>query len=115
LDEPGWRADPDIQPPFEVIEPPRLTAPLVFDSPHSGSRYPRAFLAASRLDHLERRLNVRVGPPARLVHRASIRFSPAANAAVVFIIIALAAYPPTPTRINSRRLHSIFTCRGRLF
>ena len=48
----GWRADPDIQPPFEVIEPPRLAAPLVFDSPHSGSRYPRAFLAASRLDPL---------------------------------------------------------------
>ena len=52
MDEPGWRADPDIQPPFEVIEPPRLLAPLVFDSPHSGSRYPRAFLAASRLDPL---------------------------------------------------------------
>ena len=52
LDEPGWRADPDIQPPFEVIEPPRLAAPLVFDSPHSGSRYPSAFLAASRLDPL---------------------------------------------------------------
>jgi N-formylglutamate amidohydrolase len=52
MNEPGWRADPDIQPPFEVIEPPRLTAPLVFDSPHSGSCYPRAFLAASRLDPL---------------------------------------------------------------
>jgi N-formylglutamate amidohydrolase len=52
LDELGWRADPDIQPPFEVIEPPRLASPLVFDSPHSGSRYPRAFLAASRLDPL---------------------------------------------------------------
>ena len=52
MNEPGWRADPDIQPPFEVIEPPRLAAPLVFDSPHSGSRYPRAFLAASRLDPL---------------------------------------------------------------
>jgi N-formylglutamate amidohydrolase len=52
LDEPGWRADADIQPPFEVIEPPRLAAPLVFDSPHSGSRYPSAFLAASRLDPL---------------------------------------------------------------
>ena len=52
MDEPDWRADPDIQPPFEVIEPPRLLAPLVFDSPHSGSRYPAAFLAASRLDPL---------------------------------------------------------------
>jgi N-formylglutamate amidohydrolase len=52
MDEPSWRADPDLQPPFEAIEPPRLLAPLVFDSPHSGSRYPRAFLAASRLDPL---------------------------------------------------------------
>ena len=52
MDEPGWRADPDIQPPFEVIEPLRLAAPLVFNSPHSGSHYPRAFLAASRLDPL---------------------------------------------------------------
>jgi N-formylglutamate amidohydrolase len=52
MHEPDWRADPDIQPPFQAIEPPRLAAPLVFDSPHSGSRYPRAFLAASRLDPL---------------------------------------------------------------
>jgi N-formylglutamate amidohydrolase len=50
MDEPGWRADPDLQPPFEAIEPPRLVAPLVFNSPHSGSHYPRDFLAASRLD-----------------------------------------------------------------
>ena len=52
MNEPGGRADPDIQPPFEVIEPERLSAPLVFDSPHSGARYPSAFLAASRLDPL---------------------------------------------------------------
>jgi N-formylglutamate amidohydrolase len=52
MHEPDWRVDPDIQPPFQAIEPPRLAAPLVFDSPHSGSRYPRAFLAASRLDPL---------------------------------------------------------------
>ncbi len=52
MDEPGGRADPDIQPPFEVIEPLRVAAPLVFDSPHSGSRYPSAFLAAARLDPL---------------------------------------------------------------
>ena len=52
MDEPGWRVEPDIQPPFEVIEPPRVAAPLVFDSPHSGSRYSKAFLAASRLDPL---------------------------------------------------------------
>jgi N-formylglutamate amidohydrolase len=35
-----------------VIEPPRLTSPLVFSSPHSGSIYPERFLAASRLDPL---------------------------------------------------------------
>ena len=52
MNEPDWRVDPDIQPPFQAIEPPRLASPLVFDSPHSGSRYPRAFLAASRLDPL---------------------------------------------------------------
>jgi len=52
MDEPDGQGDRDFQPPFEVIEPPRLAAPLVFDSPHSGSRYPSAFLAASRLDPL---------------------------------------------------------------
>src|SRR5208282_2923797 len=46
---------------------------------------------------------------------ASIRIFPAAQAAGNFIIISLAPYPPTPTRIKSRRLHPIFTCRGRLF
>lgn len=35
---------------FEIIEPDRHVAPLVFNSPHSGSRYPAAFLAASHLD-----------------------------------------------------------------
>src|SRR6266481_2499665 len=34
----------------ETIEPARLTSPLVFSSPHSGSVYPERFLAASRLD-----------------------------------------------------------------
>jgi N-formylglutamate amidohydrolase len=42
----------ELEPPFELIEPERLGAPLVFDSPHSGSLYPSAFLAASRLDPL---------------------------------------------------------------
>jgi len=41
-----------LEPALEVIEPPRLSAPLVFDSPHSGAHYPAAFLAASRLDPL---------------------------------------------------------------
>ncbi|MBM3575385.1 MAG: N-formylglutamate amidohydrolase [Alphaproteobacteria bacterium] len=36
--------------PFEVIEPPQLTSPLVFSSPHSGRCYLSSFVAASRLD-----------------------------------------------------------------
>ena len=35
---------------FTVLEPDRLTTPLVFNSPHSGRSYPDAFLASSRLD-----------------------------------------------------------------
>ena len=44
--------DPDLDPPFDVLEPPRLDSPLVFSSPHSGSVYPRRFLDSSRLDAL---------------------------------------------------------------
>ncbi len=36
----------------EVLAPGRQTLPLVLSSPHSGDRYPSAFLAASRLDPL---------------------------------------------------------------
>ncbi|MDF2094460.1 N-formylglutamate amidohydrolase [Aquibaculum arenosum] len=36
----------------EVLQPARQTLPLVLSSPHSGSRYPSEFLAASRLDPL---------------------------------------------------------------
>lgn len=42
----------DFDHPIETIEPVRLTSPLVFSSPHSGSIYPERFLAASRLDPL---------------------------------------------------------------
>jgi len=42
----------DIDPPFEILEPDALCAPLVFNSPHSGRVYPRAFLEASRLEPL---------------------------------------------------------------
>jgi len=35
---------------FEIVEPKRLRAPLIFNSPHSGSHYPASFLAKSRLD-----------------------------------------------------------------
>ncbi len=37
-------------PAFEVVAPPRHDLPVVLSSPHSGSRYPDDFLAASRLD-----------------------------------------------------------------
>ena len=36
--------------PFEIIEPTEWRGPVVFNSPHSGNIYPRAFLTASRLD-----------------------------------------------------------------
>lgn len=42
--------DPELDPPFDVVEPLRLESPLVFSSPHSGSVYPRRFLASARLD-----------------------------------------------------------------
>src|SRR5215510_12931377 len=37
-------------PPFEVVEPAEWRAPIIFNSPHSGSAYPNAFLTASRID-----------------------------------------------------------------
>lgn len=45
----------ETDPPFDVLEPDRLTSPFVFNSPHSGRRYPESFLAASRLDALSLR------------------------------------------------------------
>lgn len=42
--------EPELDPPFEVVEPVRLTCPLVFSSPHSGDVYPRRFLEATRLE-----------------------------------------------------------------
>jgi N-formylglutamate amidohydrolase len=42
--------EPELDPPFEVVEPVRLASPLVFSSPHSGNVYPRRFLEAARLD-----------------------------------------------------------------
>lgn len=40
------------RPAFETIRPRRLTAPLVFNSPHSGRDYPERFLKMTRLDSL---------------------------------------------------------------
>ncbi|MBL8572578.1 MAG: N-formylglutamate amidohydrolase [Hyphomicrobiaceae bacterium] len=36
--------------PYEVLMPERQSRPFVFNSPHSGTAYPQAFLEASRLD-----------------------------------------------------------------
>jgi len=49
---PGVMADiqDEFDPPFETIEPAECSAPVLFNSPHSGRIYPREFLLASRLD-----------------------------------------------------------------
>jgi N-formylglutamate deformylase len=41
---------PELDPPFEILEPPACRGPVVFNSPHSGRVYPRAFLKSARLD-----------------------------------------------------------------
>jgi N-formylglutamate amidohydrolase len=43
-------AEPAPTNPIEVLEPERHSVPLVFASPHSGSFYPRDFVAASPLE-----------------------------------------------------------------
>jgi N-formylglutamate deformylase len=40
----------DCDPAFEVLEPEVATAPVVFNSPHSGRAYPAGFLRQVRLD-----------------------------------------------------------------
>src|SRR6476646_4643257 len=40
----------ELSPPFEIAEPATWRAPIVFNSPHSGSVYPPGFLNASRID-----------------------------------------------------------------
>src|SRR5438105_9544367 len=40
----------ELDPPFEILEPKEWRGPVLFNSPHSGSVYPHAFLATSRLD-----------------------------------------------------------------
>lgn len=44
------RAEAELDPPFEILEPAEWRAPIVFNSPHSGRVYPPAFLSASRLE-----------------------------------------------------------------
>jgi len=43
-------SEAELEPPFEILEPAEWTAPVVFNSPHSGRVYPHAFLSAARLD-----------------------------------------------------------------
>jgi len=42
--------DGELSPPFEIVEPAAWRAPIIFNSPHSGSVYPDEFLSASRID-----------------------------------------------------------------
>jgi N-formylglutamate amidohydrolase len=42
--------DGELSPPFEIVEPAAWRAPIIFNSPHSGSIYPAEFLTASRID-----------------------------------------------------------------
>jgi N-formylglutamate amidohydrolase len=44
------QAQDELDPPFEILEPAEWRSPVVFNSPHSGSVYPGAFLTTSRLD-----------------------------------------------------------------
>ena len=46
------KLDGEQRPPFEVLEPAEWRAPIIFNSPHSGSVYPYDFLSASRIDLL---------------------------------------------------------------
>ena len=40
-------AEDELDLPFEIIEPAEWRGPVVFNSPHSGSVYPHAFLSTS--------------------------------------------------------------------
>ena len=42
----------EIEAPLEILSPGEQRLPLVFASPHSGSRYPPEFVEASALDRL---------------------------------------------------------------
>jgi N-formylglutamate amidohydrolase len=44
--------EPELKPPFEILQPTVLMSGLVCNSPHSGRVYPASFLASARLDPL---------------------------------------------------------------
>ncbi len=46
------RSDYWDKPAFETVRPRRMTAPIVFNSAHSGRNYPERFLRMTRLDEL---------------------------------------------------------------
>ncbi|WP_309391632.1 N-formylglutamate amidohydrolase [Chelatococcus sambhunathii] len=46
----AWKTAGEIEPAFDILEPSERASPVVFNSPHSGARYPASFLASSRLD-----------------------------------------------------------------
>ena len=43
----GWR---ELSTPFDIVEPTRWRAPIIFNSPHSGTVYPHEFLITTRID-----------------------------------------------------------------
>ena len=66
----------ELDPPFEIIEPAECRGPVLFNSPHSGRVYPRAFLWPSRLDLATLRRSediLRRRPDRRRGARAAIR------------------------------------------
>lgn len=48
----GTPVTPELSLPFELLFPTRLTAPALFNSPHSGRLYPQAFRESSQLPPL---------------------------------------------------------------
>ena len=44
--------EPELDPPFDILEPDVLRSPIVLSSPHSGNVYPRRFLDSARLEPL---------------------------------------------------------------
>src|SRR5260370_41792971 len=42
--------DGELPTPFEIVDPAAWRAPIIFNSPHSGSVYPHEFLNLSRID-----------------------------------------------------------------
>ena len=40
----------ELTSPFDIVEPARWRAPIIFNSPHSGTTYPHEFLVTTRID-----------------------------------------------------------------